>query len=244
MAKTAFAYLDESGDLGWKLDQPYQDGGSSRYFVIAIAVGINNSHRRFGKVVESLHAQQKWTSVKEKKWATIGPGARQVFCQLAAKELATNADTHVFAAVYHKETAPDFLRAVDVRAMNLGAKEAQILESQSRGRTHLVYAMMVAETLAAHLPPLDAFTYCPDELNEGQKTLDSIVTYRLLIQDELQMDLKRVERKLPMQRGLDFADMVAGAVWEAYERNDRSFLEIIEPYITVKDFTNKSTESN
>jgi len=242
MAKTAFAYLDESGDLGWKLDQPYQSGGSSRYFVIAIAVGINNSHRRFGKVVDNLHTQQKWTSAKEKKWATISPGARQVFCQLAAKELAANADTQVYAAVYHKETAPDFLRAVDVQAMNLGAKETQILEQQSRGRTHLVYAMMVAETLAAHLPPLDAFTYCPDELNEGQRTLDSIVTYRLLIQDKLKMGLKRVDRTGPMQRGLDFADMIAGAVWEAYERNDRSFLEIIAPYILLKDFTNTSTD--
>lgn len=241
MPNTAFAYLDESGDLGWKLDRPYQNGGSSRYFVIAIAIGVNDNHRRFGKVVESLHAQQKWTSAKEKKWATIGPGARQVFCQLAAKELASNTETHVFAAVYHKETAPDFLRTIDVRAMNPTATESQIqiLESHYRGRTHLVYAMMVAETLATHLPPLDTFTYCPDELNEGQRTLDNIVAYRLLIQNELKMDIRRVDRKQPMQKGLDFADMIAGAVWEAYERKDRSFLEIIEPYITVKDFTNK-----
>ncbi len=246
MPTTAFAYLDESGDLGWKLDQPYQHGGSSRYFVIAMAIGVNNNHRRFGKVVDSLHAQQKWTSVKEKKWATIGPGPRQVFCQLAAKELSVNPDTHVFVAVYHKETAPDFLRTIDVRAINPTATEMQIqqLESHYRGRTHLVYAMMVAETLAAHLPPLDSLTYCPDELNEGQRTLDSIMAYRLLIQNELKMAIKRVDRKQPMQRGLDFADMIAGAVWEAYERHDWSFLDIIAPYITVKDFTNKPPTPN
>jgi hypothetical protein len=28
-------YLDESGDLGWTLDKPYQSGGSSRYLTIA-----------------------------------------------------------------------------------------------------------------------------------------------------------------------------------------------------------------
>lgn len=246
MTKSAFAYLDESGDLGWKLDLPYQEGGSSRYFVIAIVVGFNQSYRRFGKVVETLHEQQKWTSNKEKKWATIGPHARRFFCQLAAKELASNPETHVFAAVYHKETAPDYLRTVDVRAMNPEATELQIqkLEAQYRGRTHLVYAMMVAETLAAHLPPLDTFTYCPDELNEGQRTLESIVTYRLLIQNRLQMGLKRVDRKQPMQKGLDFADMVAGAVWEAYEHSDRSFFNIIEPYITVKNFTDKELYTN
>lgn len=44
MANTAFAYLDESGDRGWKLDQPYLHGGSSRHFVIAIAIGRNESY--------------------------------------------------------------------------------------------------------------------------------------------------------------------------------------------------------
>ena len=65
MTKTAMAYLDESGDLGWKLNQPYLHGGSSRFFVIAIAIGLNNSFRRFGKVVDKLHQLQKWTSPKE-----------------------------------------------------------------------------------------------------------------------------------------------------------------------------------
>lgn len=28
-------YLDESGDLGWVLDKPYRNGGSSRFMTIA-----------------------------------------------------------------------------------------------------------------------------------------------------------------------------------------------------------------
>jgi hypothetical protein len=31
-------YLDESGDLGWTLDKPYQAGGSSRYLTIATLI--------------------------------------------------------------------------------------------------------------------------------------------------------------------------------------------------------------
>ncbi|MGN6316433.1 DUF3800 domain-containing protein, partial [Trinickia sp.] len=87
MAETALAYLDESGDLGWKLHKPYQHDGSSRYFVIGIAVGRNQKYRRIGKVIENLRVLQGWTSKKEKKWATIGPGAREAFCQLAAREM-------------------------------------------------------------------------------------------------------------------------------------------------------------
>ncbi|CAJ0780588.1 DUF3800 domain-containing protein [Ralstonia chuxiongensis] len=35
---TITIYLDESGCLGWKLDAPYQRGGSSRHFTLAAAV--------------------------------------------------------------------------------------------------------------------------------------------------------------------------------------------------------------
>ena len=242
MPETAFAYLDESGDLGWKLDQPYLEGGASRYFVISIALGMNNQHRRIGKVVDELHKVQKWSSKNEKKWATISKGARENFCQLAAKELAENPEVKVFVAVYHKETAPDFLRSMEVRAVhpNANEREIQMLEAKYKGRAHLTYSMLVAETLADHLPSLDTFAYCPDELNEGQRTLDHILTYRLLIQQNRQLTLNRVDRKQPMQRGLDFADMCAGAVFEAYQFGDRSYLEILRPYIVVKDFTDEA----
>lgn len=242
------AYLDESGDLGWKLDLPYLNGGSSRHFVIAIAIGMNTSYRRIGKVVDDLHELQNWTSVKEKKWGTIkSDTVRGKFCQLAAKEIATNPEIKVLVAVYHKETAPDFLRSVDVRAMHPDETEADLikLEMKYKGRAHLVYAMMVAEILADHLPPMDTFTYCPDELNEGHRALDHILTYRLLLQQQRNLTIKRVDRKAPMQRGLDFADMCAGAVFEAYERKDHRYLAVISPYIVIKDFTNiKSVEQS
>ena len=143
-------------------------------------------------------------------------------------------------AVYHKEHAPDFLRGIDVRAAHPDATEAEIavLEAKYKGRTHLVYAMMVAETLAEHLPAMDTFTFCPDELNEGQRALDHILTYRLLIQQQRNLVLKRVDRVAAMQRGLDFADMCAGAAFESYQRNDTKYLEILRPYVVIKDFTN------
>ncbi len=238
MTKTAMAYLDESGDLGWKLNQPYLHGGSSRFFVIAIAIGLNNSFRRFGKVVDKLHQLQKWTSPKVKKWATISEGARLNFCQLAAAELSANPETKVLIAVCHKENAPDFMRTIDVRALHPTASEPEVqrLEAKYRGRSHLVYSMMVAETLGDHLPPLDSFSYCPDDLNESVRTLEHIVAYRLLFQDKRLMRLNRVDYKSPMQAGLDFADMVAGAVWESYERGDDRYHEILRPYIIIKEF--------
>jgi hypothetical protein len=240
MPVSAMAYLDESGDLGWKLDNPYLNFGSSRYFVIAIVVGMNNAHRRFGKVMGQLHKQQNWTSKKEKKWGTINELPREIFCQLAAKELAGNDELNVMIAVFHKESAPSFLRDVDVAQTHPQANAAEILalEAKYKGRAHLVYAMMVAETLAAHLPVIDSFAFCPDELNGGQRALDHILTYRLLIQDQRDLTLNRVERVAAMDAGLIFADMCAGAVFEAYERGVTKYLDILKPYVVVKEFMN------
>lgn len=208
----------------------------------AIAVGRNNQYRRIGKVVERLRRTQGWTSKNEKKWATIGSGAKETFCQLAAEELAGNPGASVFVAVYHKTNAPDFLRTINVRELHSKANEAelQVMEAKYRGRAHLVYSMMVAETLAEYLPELDKFTYCPDELNEGQRTLDHILTYRLLFQQGRSLVLNPVNRKDPMQPGLDFADMCAGAVFEAFQFGDDRYLDILKPYIKIKLFPAES----
>lgn len=51
-------YFDESGDLGWILDAPYRDGGSSRYFTIAYvlipsekSILLDRFIRRFYKAI-------------------------------------------------------------------------------------------------------------------------------------------------------------------------------------------------
>jgi len=140
LVTSALAYMDESGDLGWKLDAPYQRGGSSRYFIVAIAVGADNKHRRFGKVMDTLHAAQKWTSVKEKKWATASDQARLNFCQFAAKALSATRSLTVMVAVCHKENAPAFMRSVDTRVIRPEASDAEVAkhETQYKGRAPCV----------------------------------------------------------------------------------------------------------
>jgi len=95
---------------------------------------------------------------------------------------------------------------------------------------------MVAETLAAHLPVLDSLAYCPDELNEGARTLEHIVAYRLLFQDKRTMSLRRIDFTNTMQSGLTFADMIAGATLEAYENGNTQYLEVLRPFISIKEF--------
>jgi hypothetical protein len=235
---SALAYLDEAGDLGWKLDKPLHEGGSARYFVVAMAVGINNGHRAFGKVIDRLHKRQNWTSAKEKKWATVGKGPRHSFAELAAAELCETKDAQVYVSVFHKENSPEFLKHVDVKAKHPGKSEAEVqaLEMRYRGRTHLTYAMMMVEAFSSFLPEVKTLSYCPDELNEGQRILESIVTYRLNVIDGRSSECRRLEKRATMDKGLVFADMIAGSAWEAFENGDSTYLQMLEPYIKVKEF--------
>lgn len=50
--------------------------------------------------------------------------------------------------------------------------------------------------------------------------------------------LKHVGRVSTMQRGLDFANMCAGAAFQSYQRKDTKYLEILRPYVVIKDCTN------
>lgn len=58
--------------MGWKLDKPYQHDGSSRYFVIGIAVGRNQKYRRIGKVIENLRELQGPAKppFRSRRWAS------------------------------------------------------------------------------------------------------------------------------------------------------------------------------
>ena len=63
----SFIYLDESGDLGWKFDAPYRDGGSSRYITIAALIVPEESVHDPMRGMRRLYNKFKWPTSKEKK---------------------------------------------------------------------------------------------------------------------------------------------------------------------------------
>jgi hypothetical protein len=58
-------YLDESGDLGWMLSEPYQKGGSSRFLVItALIVPTALSHHP-KRLLRQFYKSRGWDSRQE-----------------------------------------------------------------------------------------------------------------------------------------------------------------------------------
>lgn len=51
-------YLDESGDLGWTFDKPYQQGGSSRKLSIAAIVIPENKIKLITRIVSAMYRKR------------------------------------------------------------------------------------------------------------------------------------------------------------------------------------------
>jgi len=51
-------YFDESGDLGWKLNQPYRKGGSSQFFTIAYLIIPTESNKFINRFFKKFHKER------------------------------------------------------------------------------------------------------------------------------------------------------------------------------------------
>lgn len=60
-------YLDESGDLGWVLDKPKNDGGSSNYLTICAISCPKDKVKVLDRVVIGLYRSWKINPKHEKK---------------------------------------------------------------------------------------------------------------------------------------------------------------------------------
>jgi hypothetical protein len=64
-------YLDESGDTGWRFDQPYTRGGSSRYLVIAACIVSTSADHKPERVLRNLYKNrfrepQHWQIIQDR----------------------------------------------------------------------------------------------------------------------------------------------------------------------------------
>lgn len=72
--------VDESGDLGWRFDQPFRQGGSSRYLTVACLIVPQPHYRRPREIITRLYKRFGWKS--EKKAAEASDLQQVLFCEM------------------------------------------------------------------------------------------------------------------------------------------------------------------
>jgi Protein of unknown function (DUF3800) len=66
-------YIDESGDLGWTLDKPNRNGGSSKFITITGIVISNEDEKHISRFIVDIYKKYNLTTNIEKKVANFIP---------------------------------------------------------------------------------------------------------------------------------------------------------------------------
>ncbi len=219
-----YAYLDESGDLGWKFDRPYLNGGSSRYFTIStIIVHENDKHRleravkKFREKLEKKHGV-KYPVSHEIKASDLKLGERLLFAEILKNELNK---TKKFSKIYSKTV-----------------KKENVSKESFKKNPNILYNYMTGLSFLNDIKELDQVVLIADKritsvnaqygFNEYLQTtlagnLDSKTILNISHQDSKD------------SRHLQCADLIANLLWRKYEFNKSDPFNVLST--VIKDGT-------
>ena len=205
--------MDESGDLGWSLHQPYTSGGSSRFLVIACVGAPNDLDIHVSRSIRQLYDRFGWNTRREKKWTDMGIKARLAFSQTAA-------------TLKCKKPGIQY-RAIVVR-------KSDVLE-HLRHDGNLLYNYMTKELLLNEMARHASVRLVPDPRSIKQQSGNSLPEYlKIQLLFEKNVDTRLYYHPVDSSHSLhlQFADMLAGVVSSHYEFGERTGFEMLRPHFT------------
>ena len=207
-------YVDESGDLGWNFVQPYGNGGSSRYLVLASVCLPSNDDHRLERVMRDLYKASGWDHKKEKKWIAAPPKARAHFAQKAI-QLKQNQPQVCFHAIVAK-------------------KDNVALHLQNDGNK--LYNYMIRQMLVNDMAQHQTVDFYPDARSIKSGSSNSLHEYLdLTLGYELNSTTKLNSYSLDSQysKNLQFTDFLAGTIHSHFEFNKSAWFNTLAPHITL-----------
>lgn len=208
-------FADESGDLGWTLDKPYRNGGSSRHLTVA-SICVPPEKRHLPKrVVRGLYQKYGWPTSVERKWVDMPAPARTDFAQSVLGMCSKNADISLQAIVVKKQN----------------------VEEHIRKDPNKLYNFMVRLSLLDCLCKFDNAVFVPDARSIKVESGNSLHDY-LQIELWFTKKVKTVLKTQPLESknclGVQFADMLSGVVQSCLEDQCLPDYKIIEPVLKPK----------
>ena len=104
-------YLDESGDLGWKFDKPYGNGGSSRYITITYVLVPITKKDLLRRTVHKTYDKFHFNTSQEYKGCDLKPKAKDYFIDQAMILLNKHPDIKLGAITTQKDRVYEHIRS-------------------------------------------------------------------------------------------------------------------------------------
>ena len=194
----AVVYLDESGDLGWKFDKPYRNGGSSRHLTIAAVITPAQKRHLPGRSIKKIYDKLEWDVKKEAKWSKLPEVERDYVAEKCASLAIKHEDIRFFSITVYKPNVKNHIR----------------------GDENKLYNYMIKLILLDELAKYESVTFIPDprsiKLQSGNSLSDYLQT---ALWFEKNTTTKLINRPSDSAscKGVQFADMLSGIVQQHYE---------------------------
>lgn len=207
-------YVDESGDLGWSLDQPYGNGGSSRFLTIAAMILPDQIDHLPRRKIRQLYAQGKWDTKREKKWVEMSTNSRLTFARNAASLRQAHTQISYKAIVVNKRNVDEKLRRDSNKLYNY------------------MIRLLLLDEMANH----SHVTLIPDPRSikvENGKSLHHYLEM-LLYEKQAVTHLETVVQDSKACLNLQFTDMLAGVIGTHYEFHKSEAWGFLAPHVEIK----------
>lgn len=200
-----FIYLDESGDLGWNMHDPYQKGGSSRMLTLAAICMPEEKSKYIQRIVRALYKKRNRPLSNELKSVDLNTADKELFLRLVAKLLSEHKDIQLRSITVHKE----------------------YVNSKMKKDPNVLYNYMIKCLLLKPICESKFVDFMPDRRSEKVNTKWNMGEYlnQMILEQSIEHYLENQSCNVsPMDSSkcleLQFIDFYAGLVWSAYEFRD------------------------
>lgn len=211
---TYYIFFDESGDLGWKLNRPYKQGGSSTYFTIAYLLIpkdkvklISRFIKKFHKDRGGIHKEIKGARIRKNKAISL---SRRILNEI----ILINEDITIGAITVDKKTCPE-----------------PIVNTK---KDHILYDFMIRKGITKKIIDMSDVEIIPDKKSVPSVSLNScsdILKSDLWLKYKSEVEISYVPQESHNVPSLMFIDWVANFIWRKYENNSPEPYDILRPHI-------------
>jgi hypothetical protein len=210
-----YIYLDESGDLGWKFNKPYMNGGSSRYLSIAYLLAPSNLRHLTKRIILKTYKKFKLNPQVEKKGNSLDSDQIKFFLEKTLTLLDDNESIKVGCITVKKEN----------------------VFSHIRSDANKLYNYMISLALLDEIKSFPVIYFCPDPRTIKVQSGNSLVDY---LQTKLWFELNsttticNLPQESHLNKNIQFIDWIAHLLWSRFEFQKRKDSQVLLRKIKMK----------
>lgn len=193
-------FLDESGDLGWKLGSPYLKSGSSQFFTLALLVVDSGTGKYPKRLVRKLRKKYGMKTSREIKGSELTPNQLVYFCEEVEKLRARHPSVKIEIITVMKRNVQPHIRS----------------------DSNKLYNYMINLCLPDLVQGESEVQFCPDPRTIKVASGNSMIDYlQTQLWFERGVETKLVQRTFESHQNLNlqFIDVIAHVVWSYHENS-------------------------